>query len=36
MNATNQVYPSPEHARLFSGGADHVSAIRVTWSIEHQ
>jgi hypothetical protein len=36
MNITNQLHPSPEHAGLSFGGADHVNAIRVTWSIEHQ
>ena len=36
MNNTNQLHSSPEHAGLFFGGADHVNAIRVTWSIEHQ
>jgi len=35
MIITNQLHPKPEHARLFFG-ADHVNAIRVTWSIEHQ
>jgi len=30
MNITNQLHPSPEHARLSFGDADHVNAIRVT------
>ena len=36
MNITNQLHPSPEHVMLVFGCADHVSAMRVTWSIEHQ